>query len=222
MRSLAGAVRGAAAMALAGALVLASGPAGAQGRDPGQGGVTPPSTVPPLAVPAGPLVGQAAPGGVAAMQAIAVVDFRLIQEQSLAGQSLKKAVETQREQVQRSLISQEERLRSMEQDLARQRQTLAPEAFEDRRRAFEQQVAETRRATQAHMLRLDTAFNDALTSLNQSIMRLVAEVAQERSAVVVLPRNVILYQASPAMDITDTVLQRLNRTMPDLAVNLPK
>ncbi|MFM2044333.1 MAG: hypothetical protein RLY86_2909 [Pseudomonadota bacterium] len=157
----------------------------------------------------------------AAAAAIAVVDAQLVLQRSLAAQSITKQLDAQREALTKVIAGREEQLRLTEQDLARQRLTVAPEEFETKRRAFEQQVAEVRRQTQDRARQLDVAFNEAREKLLRAINDVVAEVARERAATLVVRRDAVLFLADPGYDISETVLTRLNARLPEVTVNIP-
>lgn len=153
--------------------------------------------------------------------AVAVVDAQLVTQKSLAVQSIQRQLDAQRAELTKSFSAQEESLRQAEQELARQRLSLEPDAFETQRREFEQKVAEARRAIQDRTRRLDISFNEARDKVLRTINDVVAEVAQERGVGLVVRRDVVLYQGEATPDITDIVLQRLNAKLPQVTVNLP-
>lgn len=152
---------------------------------------------------------------------IAVVDAQLVFQKSLAVQSIQRQLDTQRAELTKSFGAQEENLRTAEQELARQRLALAPEAFEAKRKEFEQKVAEARRTLQDRTRKLDISFNEARDRVLRTINDVVAEVARERGVGLVVRRDVVLFQSDSTPDITDTVLQRVNTKLPQVTVSLP-
>jgi outer membrane protein len=54
------------------------------------------------------------------------------------------------------------------------------------------------------------------------MLAVVAQVAAERGVGMVLPSHAIVFLADKSLDITDTVLQRLDVKLPQIAVQLPK
>ncbi len=173
--------------------------------------------------PAQPAPESAPPGddGAEAATTLAIVDIQLLLQVSTAAQSIQRQLDEQRAQLQRELAAQEEKVRTSEQELARLRQTLTPEQFDEKRRDFERQVAETRRLIQERTRTLDTAFGSARETLFNTIAQLVQEVAAERGVTMVLPRQGVLVLRDPSLDITDSVLRRLNQRLPQVSVALP-
>ncbi|ACI98613.1 OmpH family outer membrane protein [Rhodospirillum centenum] len=185
-----------------------SGAAGAQEQAP----VTPP----PAAHPVGPAAeGQLQP-------TIAIVDAQGLLSASSAWRSIQQQLTALQQDFQAEMNAQITRLRSLEQDLAKQRQTQSAEEFDRARKQFEQEVAESRQHAQERARILDTALNDAKEKLLDMLGQVVRDVAKERGIVLVLHREAVLYRGDPSLDLTDVVLQRLNARLPQVTVVLPK
>jgi outer membrane protein len=150
---------------------------------------------------------------------IMVVDIQWVQQESAAARGIQQALERRRETFQREIASQEDRLRTAEQELARQRGQLPTEAFAQRRREFEQQVIDGQRQVQERSRTLEQGLNEAMRVVQTNVMQIVAEVALERGANIVLAKHqVLIFDRS--LDVTQTVLERLNRRLPEVVVNI--
>lgn len=191
-----------------------------------------------LAFPAGPALAQEAGAGTPPAQAgeaiqadeaavarpiptIAIVDIQLLLQQAAASQSLQRQADEQRSRLQKDWAGQEEKVRASEQELARQRQTLSTDAFDEKRREFERQVTETRRLFQERTRALESTFSQAREVLLGTLQQAIQEIAVERGITLVLPRQQVLLLRDPSLDITDPVLRRLNEKLPQVAVTLP-
>lgn len=157
----------------------------------------------------------------ASSDGVAVVDTQIVLQKSLAWKSIQRQLDVQRAELTKAFGAQEETLRVAEQELAQQRLSLDPAAFDVKRREFETKVAEARRAIQERTRRLDISFNEARDTLVRTVNDVVAQVARERRLALVLRRDVVLFQSDMALDITETVLQRLNAQLPEVTVKLP-
>jgi Skp family chaperone for outer membrane proteins len=152
---------------------------------------------------------------------IAVVDVQKILQESSAAKGIQKAIESQRDVYQKEISALEEKLRSAEQELRKQQTVLAPDAFAQKRRDFEKQVTDVQRTVATRKRSLDTALGESMGTVQKSMAEIIAEVAREKSANMVLPRNlVVIFDAQ--FDVTDTVMERLNRKLPAVAVTIPK
>ncbi len=152
---------------------------------------------------------------------VAVVDFQLILHESSAGKVAQKAIETQRDAYAKEISGQEEKLRQTEQDLGRQRGSLSEEAFTKKRRDFEKQVNDFQRDVQARQKALQQGEGDALRVIQGAVNDIVTSLAGERGLNLVLPKNVVPF-SDPNLDMTQEVLDRLNRKLPSVAVNIKK
>jgi outer membrane protein len=198
------AARSAAAAAFVLSAALAAPPSGAQA----------PSGAP------GPATAAPSPGTDAVLRVI-VVDVQQVQQQSRAAQGVQRALEAQRETFQREIQAQEDRLRAAERELADRRGELSQEQFAQRRREFELQVIEGQREVQARSRALEQALSESMRTVQQRIMQIVAEVALERGADIVLARNqVLIFDRS--LDVTQTVVDRLNAQLPQVDVAVPQ
>lgn len=173
----------------------------------------------PTSVPAAP-AGPARKGGLPYAQ-VAVVDVQRILQDAAVMRSIQQQLDRQKDQFQREVGAQQEQLRVAEQDLAKLRQSVAVEEFDRKRTDFESQVSAMGRALQERTRRLDVAFNQARNSAINTLDQVIAEVAKENGATLVISRQFIVYQAGTAGDITDEVMQRLNARLPEIIVNLP-
>lgn len=152
---------------------------------------------------------------------VAVVDVQRILQDAAVMRSIQQQLDAQKEQFQREVAAQQEQLRTAEQDLAKLRQSVAAEEFDRKRTEFESQVTAMGRALQERTRRLDVAFNQARNNAINTLDQVIAEVAKENGATLVISRQFIVYQAGTAGDITNEVMERMNARLPEITVNLP-
>src|SRR3954469_873532 len=132
---------------------------------------------------------------------VAVVDVQFILQEAAASKSIQKQLEAQRDTYQNEISKQEDRLRAVEQELNRQRSALPPDAFGQKRREFEQQVADVQRTVQARKRVLDQAFNDSMAKVRDAVLQTVTEVAGEQKATLVLAKQQVVL-AEKSLDLT--------------------
>jgi len=182
-----------------------------------------PAAQPAPAAPAAAAPAQPAGNKGEALKApvVAVVDVQRIMQESSASKGIQKAIESQRDSYQKEIQTLEDKLQNAENELRKQQTVLAPDAFAAKRRDFEKQVADVQRTVQERKRTLDTAFNDAMTHVQKTMLDIVQDIADERGANVVIPRNLLVLFASN-LDVTESVLERLNKQLPQVAVTIPK
>lgn len=148
---------------------------------------------------------------------IAVVEIQAIMSDAAAAKSIKAQIEGKRTQYQVEISSEEARLRELEQELARQRSVLKPEAYAKRRREFEGDVAAVQRIVVDRRRELDQAYAGGVRQLQVEISNIIAEIAAERGITLVVPEVQTLF-VDKNLRISREVLQRLDERLPDLTL----
>lgn len=152
---------------------------------------------------------------------IMVVDVQKILQESQAAKGIQKAVESQRDTYQKEIAALEDKLRNAEQELRKQQTVLSADALANKRRDFEKQVQDVQRTVQARKRSLDTALNDSMGQVQKAMLEIIAEAARDRGANIVLARHQFVI-VDTQLDVTDTVLDQLNKKLPKVAVTIPK
>ena len=111
-------------------------------------------------------------------------------------------------------------LRKENQELARQRTILSPEAFTEKRREFEQQVVKVQRLVQKRQRELDKSRKIAMDTVNKAYIEIVAKLADERNLAMIIRKNQTAYSVG-TLDLTKTVLDLLNNKLPKVKVAQP-
>lgn len=152
---------------------------------------------------------------------IAVVDVQKIMQESAAAKGIQTAIEAQRDQYQKEISGLEDKLRNAEQELRKQQTVLSADALAKKRKEFETQVAEVQRTVQNRKRALDAGMSNAMGAVQKAMLEIIADVVRERGANIVLARHQFVI-VDTKLDISDTVMDRLNATLPKVAVSIPK
>lgn len=171
--------------------------------------------------PQAPQAQPPGPGATAKAPIIVVVDVQKILQDSTASKGIQQAVESQRDIYQKEISALEDKLRNGEAELRKQQTVLSPDAFANKRRDFEKQVADVQRTVQNRKRALDTALNEAMGQVQKNMVDIIADVARGQSANLVLARHQVVL-VDTQLDVTDIVLERLNKKLPTVAVSIPK
>lgn len=148
---------------------------------------------------------------------IAIVDYLLVQQQSLAINDLKAQIEQRRQVYQEKINLQEQELRAVDQELVRQQSILSADAFTQKRREFEARVAEVQRDVQARKRELDQAFDFGLKAFEREVINIIAELSAAHGYNLVLSRQQIVF-ADNNLNISQQVLELLNQHLPRIEV----
>lgn len=151
---------------------------------------------------------------------ILVVDFDWVIRQSDAAQSVQNQLNEERQALQDRFAELEADLRAMEQELEAVGEDVSDEEQLERRREFEQLVANTQREAQARRSILDQAFREAMDQVRDATVRAIADIADNAEAEIVLNVNqTVIY--SRDRNISQQALDALNEQLPDVEVELP-
>lgn len=148
---------------------------------------------------------------------VAVIDYQRILRDSAAARSIREQVEARRNAYQEEINKQEQRLREADKEVAKQRSLLTTDAFAEKRRQYEQDVAQVQKMVQDRRRELDSVSAGALNEVKKALIVVVTGIADERGFNIVLPTSDVLFFARK-IDLTDEVLAKLDESLPDVRV----
>lgn len=140
---------------------------------------------------------------------VAVIDFRGVLSKSEAAKDIRKTVDARREEFRAQFATIEKQLREEQQALAQQRPIITADAFEQRARDLQNRVRQAQLEAQAGNQQLKRALDKAMDQVQKELFRVVAELAEEAGAGVVLFRSSIVI-AVKKLEISQEALKRLN------------
>jgi Skp family chaperone for outer membrane proteins len=147
----------------------------------------------------------------------AVIDYQRILRDAAAARSIREQIEGRRKAYQEEISKEEQRLHEADKAFAKQRSVLTPEAFAEKRREFEQEVAEVQRMVQERRRALDDVSAVALNEVKTALIEVVTSIADQRGFNLVLPSSEVLF-FSRRIDLTEEVLAKLDAHLPDVRV----
>ena len=153
--------------------------------------------------------------------ALAVIDFRGVLAKSNAAVSVRKQLDIERSKYKKEFAGIEKKLRIAQQKLAKQRAIVTAEAFEKRARELKDKAREAQKRAQATNQLLKKSFDQAMDKIRKHLLKIIAEVAEETGAGVVLFRSAIVI-AVKKLEISQEVLKRLNEKLPAVKVVFAK
>lgn len=146
---------------------------------------------------------------------VAVVNLQALSQQSRALSEARNEWESIRQRLQEQAENDQEQIRQQAEQLERQRRVLRPEVYEQRLNGLRTQMVQIRQRTQRQREALQQAVQTTLQSFQQEVVTIIQEIAIEQGYTLVLDQGAALH-ASPAYDITETALDRLNDRVPSL------
>jgi len=175
------------------------------------------------ALGAAPALAQqpAAPAAAAAIApVIVIVDVQQILRDSLVAKDVQGQMSQRTDRYTKEVAAQENDLQHTQEDLEKQRTVLSPEAFNNKMRDFQQRYDALDQGVQATRQSLQKAYNDAMSKVENTALQIIADVAAERKANLVISKAAVLFE-EPAFDITQDVIHRLDAKLPAVSLNLP-
>lgn len=152
---------------------------------------------------------------------IAVIDSQRVNREAAALKNARQQLEQFRFNFQSEIAKEEEKLRAEEQEIARQRSVLSPEAFEQRRQAFQAKVVDLQKRIQERSQSLEKMLNGVREQVTIQVIEILKGLATERGFNMVLDRAQVQIFIGDSIDITPEVLKRLDQRLPTVKVNLP-
>ena len=147
-----------------------------------------------------------------------VVDVQALLQNSKAAKMVRGQMEQKRNEYTKEISRSEEALRVERDALQRQQGSLSADALNKKAREFQQKVQDLDRDVQSKRAALEKTNNEALTKIQQTMLKIIADIARQRKANLVLQRtDLVLFDQ--AFDVTDQVMQKLDEEMPVLTVN---
>lgn len=143
---------------------------------------------------------------------IAVVDVQEIIKESTAAKNIRDQIEKKRTAYQAEINKRETDLNKKHQELSKQQSVLSKEAFDKKLQDFDTKVSEVQRDVQDKRAKLDQAYMNAVTEIQQSVEAIISDIAAEKGFLLAVPTSQILY-AKENLDISDEVLKRLNQRL---------
>ena len=171
---------------------------------------------PPASPPPPPV--SAPPAGAPMPLTVLVVDVQALLQNSKAAKMVRGQIEQKRNEYTKEISHQEETLRAERDSLQRQQASMSADALNQKGREFQQKVNDLERNVQGKRQALEKSNGDALSKIQEQMLKIIADIARDRKANLVFQRaDLVLFDQS--FDVTDEVLQKLDELMPTLTVD---
>lgn len=152
---------------------------------------------------------------------VIVVDLNRVQRDTLAGKQIAAAREKYQQSFNAEFEATRKQLQDTEQDLTRQRTTLAADVFQEKVRALNEEVAVFQRRYQGAARALDKATAQASNELQKAAITVTSEVASEMGAGLVMHKQHVFLH-DERMDVTAAIIDRINKRVPTVPFPQPE
>lgn len=151
---------------------------------------------------------------------IVVVDMTQIMREAKAAKAVQAQVEAEMNAYSEAVAKREDDLKRLRDELERQRTVLAPQVFSDKSQEYQQRYTTLDRDVQAKRQAMQQSYSEAMTRIESEALQIIADVAKERKANMVVAKAALLYLAD-GIDVTAEVTRRLDQKLPTVQVKQP-
>lgn len=156
-----------------------------------------------------------------AIDRFAVVNVKRIVNESKAAKTADKEVKALQKKYIKQAEAKEKKLKKREEQLVKQQKALSQEAFLKKVKEFKKRIETERKEVIKKRKILEASYISALELIKKETLKVVAEIAHGKNVDIVLPTSQILY-FKKGVDISDEVLERLNKELPKVKINVGK
>ena len=150
---------------------------------------------------------------------IAIVDLNLIFSDSKAAINATKQFEAFQKSTEDEILASDEKMLDERNKLIEQQSVIAPEAFELKAKDYEKKLQTYQVEKQEKLRKLEGVLQKARNEILESVKPILEDLSKELGVTVILEKNSVLLSASN-MDITGTVIKKLNKKLPKIKVSL--
>lgn len=160
------------------------------------------------------------PGAPVKPTQIVCIDYGIIQEKSSAMVKLRETVEELRKKYHGEFSKIEDELRSVDNELRNNQQQYTASQFTEIRKQLDHKTSTARRMAYIRHKQLNLAYKNAVDKVNDNINQITLKILQE--PFIILDKRQIMHLAGSGIDITQEVLNQLDKQLPKVEFILPK
>lgn len=155
------------------------------------------------------------------LDSFAIIDIQKILEESKAAKSAKDQVSRLKKKYADQAKKGITQLKKEEEAIKKQQKALAPEAFAQKVQTFQKKYQEGKKEAFKKGKIVEAAYAKTLGLIKDNVVKIVAEIAEERKIDLILSKGQILY-ARNGVEITDEIIERLNKKLKTVTINVQK
>lgn len=159
------------------------------------------------------------PAGGAPSARILLVDIRRVMAESHVGQDIQRQVDQLKSQAGSELRGEEQELQNEERQFQEQSAILASDLKQKREEALKAKIEKFQEKARGRGALIQGGVIKAQQQVEQALGPILEGIMKERGATLLLDRSAVLL-APNAIDVTETVVQRINVKMPSVKVEL--
>ncbi|MCP5369116.1 MAG: OmpH family outer membrane protein [Rickettsiaceae bacterium] len=152
---------------------------------------------------------------------IAVINTELILEKSTAIQQIRDSMKQMSSTIENDLTQKEIELKMMEYDLLQKREVLSEEEYTTQLAIFNDRVSEVQKLVHSRKQSLEETHRASRQKVYDKLSAIIQQLSDEYQFDIVLPFSQLVF-ARDHLDITDTVLDKLNKEKINFTIKYEK
>ena len=150
---------------------------------------------------------------------IATLDIVQLLKDSKASLSMKDQLTTVAKKYREEEQKKQKEIQKQEEELLRQKSTLTPEAFSDRKNSFEKKVIEFNKYSQNNRKALGKAEKKAVNQIEEEVEKIVKEIIETEKITAVFRKTAVILSDN-SIDITKKVVDKLNKNLSSVTIKV--
>ena len=149
---------------------------------------------------------------------IGVIDLNKILSESKAALAASEQIEKIAIDIENEIKTSDEEIINEQNLLIESQAIMAPEAFETKKNEYESKVQNYNNERQAKLMKIDELIAISRNDVLNALKPILEEISNEKGITILLEKGSVMLNADK-MDITDEVLKRLNKSLPNIKVS---
>ena len=149
---------------------------------------------------------------------VGVVDLNYILSESDAAVDAAEQIENIAKQIEDEIKNTDQSLIDEQNELIESQPIMAPAAFEEKRKEYENKVQNYNVTRQEKFMSIDLLVNDSRNNVLNALKPILEEISNDKGITILLEKNSVSLSAEN-MDVTNEALKILNKQLPKLEVN---
>ena len=149
---------------------------------------------------------------------VGVIDLNYILSESDAAVDAAKQIEDIAKQIEEEIKITDQDLIDEQNELIESQQIMAPAAFDEKRKEYENKVQNYNITRQEKLMSIDRILSESRNEVLNALKPILEEISNDMGITVLLEKNSVLLNAEN-MDITQEALKALNKKLPSMKVS---
>ena len=149
---------------------------------------------------------------------IGVIDINKILAEANAAVEAAEEIEKIAIEIENEIKSSDEEIIKEQNLLIESQSIMAPEAFEAKRIEYESKIQTYNSERQSKLMKIDELIAISRNDILNAIKPILEEISNEKGITIILEKTSIMLNAEK-MDITNEVLKKLNKSLPNIKVS---